>query len=145
MSNSATPWTVAHQTPLSMEFSRQEYWSGLPFSSLGDLPDPGIKPRSPALQADSLYLSHQRSPDLNNMENKMRPSNLHLIGVPGLEDIGKIGRNIQLIQEGKFPKLKKNMSFQIETEHRGASSLHKNKSTVRCILVKIHYKDKEKI
>ena len=42
----ATPWTVAHQTPLSMEFSRQEYWSGLPFPSLGDLPDPGIEPTS---------------------------------------------------------------------------------------------------
>ena len=50
----ATPWTVAHQAPLSMGFSRQEYWSGLPFPSLGDLPDPGIEPRSPALQADSL-------------------------------------------------------------------------------------------
>ena len=48
------PWTVAHQLPLSVEFSRQEYWSGLPFPSPGDLPDPGIKPRSPALQADSL-------------------------------------------------------------------------------------------
>ena len=50
----ATPWTVAHQAPPSMEFSRQEYWSGLPFPSPGDLPDPGIKPRSPALQADAL-------------------------------------------------------------------------------------------
>ena len=49
-----TPWTVTHQAPLSMEFSRQEYWNGLPFPSPGDLPDPGIKPRSPALQADSL-------------------------------------------------------------------------------------------
>ena len=48
------PWTVAHQVPLSVEFSRQEYWSRLPFPSPGDLPDPGIKPRSPALQADSL-------------------------------------------------------------------------------------------
>ena len=45
---------VAHQALLSMEFSRQEYWSGLPFPSPGDLPDPGIEPRSPALQADSL-------------------------------------------------------------------------------------------
>ena len=44
-----TPWTVAHQAPLSMGFSRQEYWSGLPFPSPGDLPDPGIKPTSPAL------------------------------------------------------------------------------------------------
>ena len=43
----ATPWTVAHQAPPSMGFSRQEYWSGLPFPSPGDLPNPGIKPRSP--------------------------------------------------------------------------------------------------
>ena len=50
----ATPWTVACQAPLSMGFSRQEYWSGLPILSPGDLPDPGIKPRSPALQTDSL-------------------------------------------------------------------------------------------
>ena len=50
----ATPWTVAHQAPLSMGFSRQEYWSGLPFPSPGDLSDPGIKPRSPALQVDAL-------------------------------------------------------------------------------------------
>ena len=49
-----TPWNVACQAPLSMEFSRQEHWSGLPFLSPGDLPHPGIKPRSPALQADSL-------------------------------------------------------------------------------------------
>ena len=48
------PWTVAHQAPLSMGFPRQEYWSGLPFPSLGNLPDPGIELRSPTLQADSL-------------------------------------------------------------------------------------------
>ena len=57
-----TPWTVAHQAPLSMEFSRQEYWSGLPVPSPGDLPDPGIKPRSPALQADSLPSEPQGKP-----------------------------------------------------------------------------------
>ena len=50
----AAPWTTAHQAPLSMEFSRQEYWSGLPFPSPGDLPYPGIKPGSPTLQADPL-------------------------------------------------------------------------------------------
>ena len=54
MSDSTTPWTVVHQAPLSMEFSRQEYWSEQPFPSPGDLPDPRIEPRSPALQADSL-------------------------------------------------------------------------------------------
>ena len=56
VSDSATPQTVACQAPLSMEFSRQEYWSGLPHPPPGDLPDPGIKPvltLSPALQADS--------------------------------------------------------------------------------------------
>ena len=50
----ATPWTVARQAPLSMGFSRPEYWSGLPFPSPGDLPNPRIEPGSPALQADSL-------------------------------------------------------------------------------------------
>ena len=49
-----TLWTVACQAPLSMEFFSQEYWSGVPFPSPGDLPDPGITPGSPALQADSL-------------------------------------------------------------------------------------------
>ena len=49
-----TPWTVAYQAPPSMGFSRHECWSGLPFPSPGDLPDPGIEPRSPALQADVL-------------------------------------------------------------------------------------------
>ena len=58
----ATPWTVAHQAPLSIEFSRQEYWSRLSFPSLGDLPNSGIKPMSPALQANSLRLSYQGSP-----------------------------------------------------------------------------------
>ena len=50
----ATPWTVAYQAPLSMGFSKQECWSGLPFPSPGDLPDPGIEPGSPSLQADAL-------------------------------------------------------------------------------------------
>ena len=49
-----TPWTVAHQASQSLQFSRQEYWSGLPFPSPRDPPDPGIEPGSPALQADAL-------------------------------------------------------------------------------------------
>ena len=57
-----TPWTVAHQAPLSMGFSRQEHWSGLPFPPPGDLPDPGIQPTSSALQVDSLLLGHWGSP-----------------------------------------------------------------------------------
>ena len=54
-----TPWTAAHQVPLSMGLPRQGYWSGLWFLSPGNLPDPGIEPTSPALLADSLLLSHQ--------------------------------------------------------------------------------------
>ena len=60
-----TLWTVACQAPLSLGFSRQEYWSGLPFSPPGDLPNPGMEPErfaSPALQTDSLPLSHRGSP-----------------------------------------------------------------------------------
>ena len=66
VSNSVTPWTVACQAPLSMEFSRQIYWSGLPLPSSGDLPDPGIEPTSasPALHVDSLPLHHLGSPIL---------------------------------------------------------------------------------
>ena len=60
----ATPWIVACQTPMSMGFSRQEYWSGLPFPSPGALPDPGIEPRSPGLQADSLPTELQGEPYL---------------------------------------------------------------------------------
>ena len=56
-----TQWTVAHKAPLSVELSRQEYWSGLPFPAPGDLPDPGIRPTSPALEADSLPQCQQKS------------------------------------------------------------------------------------
>ena len=60
----ADPWTVACQAPLSMGFSRQEYWSGLPFPSPGDFPDPGIEPGSPAMEADALTSEPQGKPNL---------------------------------------------------------------------------------
>ena len=60
----ATPWTVVHQAPPSMEFSRQEYWSGLPFPSPKDLPNPGIESGSPALQADTVLSEPQGSPNV---------------------------------------------------------------------------------
>ena len=62
VSHSATPWTGAHQAPLSMGFSRQEYWSGLPFPSPGDLPDPGSNPGLPHCRQTLYNLRHQRSP-----------------------------------------------------------------------------------
>ena len=70
----ATPWTVAYQAPTSMWFSRQEYWSRLPFPPPGDLPNPGIKPKSPVsrtLQAYILYhLSHPESPLKENIKEE---------------------------------------------------------------------------
>ena len=66
-----TLWTVTHQAPLSMEFSRQEYWSELPCPPPGDLFNPGIEPKSPTLQVDSLPLSHQRSPKFSLAQYKL--------------------------------------------------------------------------
>ena len=76
-----TPWTVASQAPLSVGFSRQEYWTGLPFSTPGDLPDSGIKPTSlasPAWQADALQLAQTRKPE------KAQRSNYHTIALISL-------------------------------------------------------------
>ena len=71
MSDSATPWTVARQAPLSMEVSKQEYWSGLPFPSPGDLPNPGIEHVSPALQAILYRLSQDQThtPSIGSVES----------------------------------------------------------------------------
>ena len=63
-----TTWAVAHWSSLSMGFSRQEYWSGLPFPFPGDLPDPGIEPGSPSLQADSL--PSEPSGDSNHLKGR---------------------------------------------------------------------------
>ena len=85
----AAPWTVAYQASLSMGFSRQEYWSGLPFPSPGDLPDPGIEPGRPALEADALtseppgsfarskfgvpnrVITHSRPPAVGSLTNQL--------------------------------------------------------------------------
>ena len=69
-----TPWTVACQAPLSMRFSRKEHWSGLPFPSPGDLPDPGIEPRSPALEADPLVSEPPGKPRHSGMASFPFPS-----------------------------------------------------------------------
>ena len=79
----ATPWTVAHKAPLSMEFSRQEYWSGLPFPSPGDLLSPGIEPRAFALQADAL-------PSEPPGKHLCREQGYSLVVVPGLSSTGSV-------------------------------------------------------
>ena len=81
MSDSLPPHgTVAYQAPQSMEFSRQEYWSGLPFSSPGDLPNPGIEPGSPALQADASPSEPPgKSEQINNKKDgQMRPGGVYV-------------------------------------------------------------------
>ena len=82
VSESATLWTVAHQAPLSVGFSRQEYWTGLPCSPPGDLSDPGTEPWSPTLQVESLLPSHQRSPNIRRNHPKvvLSKSQLFIMG-----------------------------------------------------------------
>ena len=77
MFDSATPWTVAHQAPLSMEFSRQEYWSGLPCPHPGDLPHPGIEPGSPCVAGR--FLPSEPSGKPTGVKSPRRPS--HAVGV----------------------------------------------------------------
>ena len=112
MSNSA--WTVAHQAPQSMEFSRQEYWNGLPSSSPGDLPDLGIEPWSPALQAILYRLSYQRSPTFvqaprQTQETIHSPSKAHREAKPPSPGCGPISQVSCMrkpsgtIVEGQFP------------------------------------------
>ena len=69
-----TPWTVAYQAPPSMGFSREEYWSGLPFPSPGDLPDQGIEPGSPKFQADALTSEPPGKPTAPNLASDGPPS-----------------------------------------------------------------------
>ena len=73
-----SPWTVACQAPPSVGFSRQEYWSGMPFASSGDFPDPGIKPRSSALQADSLSSEPPGNPWCKYRCNRKPPESFQM-------------------------------------------------------------------
>ena len=95
-----TPWTVARQAPLSMGFSRQEYCSGLPYPCPGDLPNPGIEPRSPALQADPLLA-----------ELPGKPIYVHMMIYPYLTDFKGSGINT-------FQKETANHHVQIDNSHR---------------------------
>ena len=78
----ATPWTVAHQAPPSMGFSRQEYWSGLPFPSPGDFPNPGIEPRSPTFPADTITSEPPGKPRTVLQEELKTPLYHSIINLP---------------------------------------------------------------
>ena len=101
-----TPWTVACQAPLSMGFSRQEYWKGLPFPSPGDLPDPVIEPRFPALQRDSLP-----------SELPGKPKNIG-VGIPGCykkKNYGSVvikNRDMQAVEKNLHPMSHFSESFE---------------------------------
>ena len=84
----AIPWTVANGAPPSMGFSRQEYWSGLPFPSPGELPDPGIEPGSPALQADALLSEPQGKPSWWKDQTSCTKLCHHVPMLSSLEDSG---------------------------------------------------------
>jgi len=85
------PWTVVCQVPLSVEFSRQEYWSGLPFHSPGDLPDPGMEPGSPELQADSLPLEPKLAFNLTNTNLNSHSPAYYLFILTKLPKLSKPG------------------------------------------------------
>ena len=95
------PWTVAHQAPPSMGFSRQEYWSGLPFPAPGDLPDPGIEPRSPTLQADALTSAPPGKPLNTRIPSLRKPPIENRTSDPStnIKDF-KRGKEARLKEEG---------------------------------------------
>ena len=91
-----TPWTVAHQSPLSMGFSRQEYWSGLPFPSSGDLPNPGIEPRSPAFSSKffTIWASREAPCSLQNWPLLLCWEGMGKLNAEGLK--GQDGRQVSI-------------------------------------------------
>ena len=107
----ATPWTVACQAPLSTGFSRQESWSGLPFPSPGGLPNPGVKPQSPALQADSLPSEPPGKPkdtgvgNLSLLQGNFLSQELHwrLLGCHGKESACNVGDPYSIPGLGRSP------------------------------------------
>ena len=96
VSDFVTPWTVAYQAPLFMGFSRQEYWIGLLFPSPGDLPNPGIEPRSPALQMDSLLSEPPGKPLRILLKNvNVLAKLIHKSFYPGGESYGLVGGEVE--------------------------------------------------
>ena len=105
-----TPWTVARQAPLSMGFSRQEYWSGLPFHSPGDLPDSRIEPRRLALQADSLLFELPRKPYIPLSKRKLRT------GLSLLLKLGNTDHFLKIKERRNFKNHKVNFAY-LESAH----------------------------
>ena len=112
----ATPWTVAHQAPPSMEFSREEYWSGLPFPSPGDLPDPGIKPGLPHSRQMLYHLSHLGSPMIKGETDCNKDWTLKSLQWLSSHNMNEAGR----LQEKQYKALRKDTFYWVsESETAG--------------------------
>ena len=129
----ATPKTVALQAPLSMGFSRQEYWSGVPFPSPGDLPNPGIKPRSPTLQADSLLSEPRGKPShhiihIHTWERSLQESrSLKGHGCPGVPQTTLWMRKFDLAWKNLFGGIREIRHFRLHLALLFNIDLKKNK------------------
>ena len=118
----AIPWSVSHQAPLSMEFSRQEYWSGLPFPSPGDLPHPGIKSGSPKLQAVSFPSEPYSGGQVCSKESTKQLFRTRRIWKVFMEELQKINRIATIrVEKRAFEKQKNLLVKQSCLEFRGCS------------------------
>ena len=117
MSDSATSWTVAHQAPPSIGFPRQEHWIVLPFSSPGDLPNPGIEPGSPALQVDSLPSEPAGKPHIITTCDEFQ--HILIEGLQGLWHCSNhCGHGDKMTSISKLPKLsREQLRNKIRREH----------------------------
>ena len=119
----AIPWTVAYQAPPFIEFSRQEYWSGLPFPSPGDLPNPGIKPRSSTLQADCLPSELPEKP-------LVRIKNARPIFFLSLQFSTQWYVYLYIFKEKKIPKKTKNCKTKQQTNKTKTNQTNKQKNQI---------------
>ena len=103
----------SHQAPLSVGFFRQEYWSGLPFPSPGDLPNPGVEPGSPALQADALSSQPPGKPKRDLWHN-IKHTNIRIIGVPEEEEKKGYEKIFEEIIVENFPNVKEETVNQVQ-------------------------------
>ena len=99
----ATPWTIAHHAPPSMGFSRQEYQSGLPFHPPGDLPNPRMEPKSPALQADALPSGPLGKPNVVSLPEESRWGGVVQTGNPSLKLPFLCVWDLESLPDGSFP------------------------------------------
>ena len=127
------PWSVAHQVLQSMGFPRQEYWSGLLFPSPGDRPNTGIQPTSPALQEDSLPLSHQGSPIIKYPASKRHSRNVCRCSEwsKGIPSLVKGWQGLNCSQRMLYNKIPKNLQIHISLSATSDINFHRRQKKKR--------------